>query len=225
MRRTAGGSKDRSGLKTLQMLLYRRVWHHHKTTHGRVDAFPLVYQDGLLMLRHTFFLSPHPSHSPSDRLPRAPRCSPCDWWFKSVSVGRLGGKKRKTSERIHSASSSNNTAFHPLTSVWRLIQVKLETLTFIFTLTDNSLHDLVNLGSVSIHSKNVNRENGRSLLLKVLKICFKSCITVLFSHLRVWFERKESWLTKVQTSSLSRWFVSVSNEGILQSKLLHQISH
>lgn len=52
------------------------------------------------------------------------------------------------------------------TSVWRLIRVKLETLPFTFTLTDNSLHDLVNLGSVSVHSKNVNRENGRSLLLR-----------------------------------------------------------
>lgn len=48
----------------------------------------------------------HPCRSPSDRLPRSPHCSPCDWWIKSVSVGSLGGKKRKTSERIHSVSFS-----------------------------------------------------------------------------------------------------------------------
>ena len=99
-------------------------WHHHITTLERVDASPLVPQDALFMLRHAFSLpfplslslalSLHPSRTLSDQLPRAPRCSSRDWWIKSVSVGRLGGKKRKTSEGMHSASFPNNTALPPL---------------------------------------------------------------------------------------------------------------
>lgn len=145
---------------------------------------PLVSQDGLLMLRGSFFLSLRPSN----------------WWIKSVSVGRLEGKKRKTSERIYSAIffSTRNAYLHSLMGVRRLIWVKLEILTFIFPLKDHHLHDLVNLDSVSIHSKNMTCEYGRLAVAKRLLIaCLKSYTQW------VWLENKQSRLTKLQTFCLS----------------------
>lgn len=156
-----GGSQDRSGLMTLQRLLYHRSLASSQS-HGRVDPFLPLCQDGLFDAEaHFLSLSPHLTALPptDSHTLRAPR-SPHDWWIKSVSVGRLGGKKRKTSERIHSAGFSNNTALRPLTRVWWLIRVKPETLTFIFT-----LHDLVILESVFICSNNMNRVFRWSLLL------------------------------------------------------------
>lgn len=73
--------------------------------------------------------------------------------------------------------------------VRRLIWVKLKIPTFIFTLTDNHLHELVNLDSVSIHSKNMTREYGwPDVAKRLLTACLKSLTAVLFSRLSVWFE-------------------------------------
>lgn len=154
------------------------------------------------MLRGSFFLSLRPCRSPSDHLPRSPCCSPCNWWIKSVSVGRLGGKKRKTSERIRSANSfffsSGNADLHTLMGVRRLIWVKLEILTFIFTLKDHHLHDRVNLDCLSIHSKNMTSEYGWLAVAKRLLIaCLKSYTQW------VWLENKQSRLTQLQTFCLS----------------------
>lgn len=96
-----GGSQDRSGLMTLQRLLYHRSLASSQS-HGRVDPFLQLCQDGLFDAEaHFLSLSPYlaalpPTDSHTLRAPRSPR----DWWIKSVSVGRLGGKKRKTSERF-----------------------------------------------------------------------------------------------------------------------------
>lgn len=148
----------------LQSLLYHRsLASSQKQAMEEWIHSPHSAKMAFLMLRHTFFLClpilaalpPTDSHAL-----RAPR-SPGDWWIESVSVGRLGGKKRQTSERIPSAGFSNNMALRPLTRVWWLIRVKPETLTFIFT-----LHDLVILESVSICFNNMNRVFRWSLLLR-----------------------------------------------------------
>lgn len=162
-----GGSKARSGLTTLQMLLYHRVWHHNKTKKQHMEE----WMHSPWSTKMAFWCWDTLSFSLSPSFPLSLRPTPtraallgADELKVCQLAGWEGRRERHQKEFVQRV--------FPITRLFTLPRVfdgwfgSSLRLSPSFLLTDYPLHDLVNLDSVSFHSKNMNHEYGRLQLLR-----------------------------------------------------------